>query len=869
MKKIILSIALVLVMFMGLLYNPIEAKAANTTLSSGQIAEYFKSRVGATVPQASCLAFIADGFKALGAERSSACCAYTYGSSHIVSTSMDNIPIGADVFLNWNSNYTGTWYVCPNCGKYCHHIGVYVGDGNIVHTSGGKVVMTSLDTMLKYWNVSFRGWGYHGNVNIDGSGSSTPTSIFTNTTAENITASNATIKADMDSVRYLTTAGVYFGTEASNMQKITETVNGNAKTIFYDANKWIGTLQSNTTYWYQLYVVTGGTEYKTDLKSFTTTSAWQDAYVEGVTETNAVIKGTTNENKYVTTAGIYIGTDASNMHKVVENVNVDAKWYVYDLNKWYGVLRPGTTYVYQLYTVYDGVEHRSNLNSFTTADNTAPTISDVTVTDVSASGYTVSCVVSDNGNVARVSFPTWTELNGQDDINSDWYNNTAVYAPDTNGRYAFRVNTSGHNNEAGKYITHIYAYDNVGNHVSTEVVCEIYPLQSIAVSTTSQSLTVGAQFNLTISYNPTNTTDDKSVTWNTSNANVATIDNGTVKAVGAGTATITAAVGGKSASCTVTVEEKTSQPGNNDANNSGTGENSGTTGDSGMTGGSGATDDSGVTGGTGNTDGSTGGSGATSIPVTNGWYTVNGKSYWYENGVRQGTEGRGKEIYDTDSDAWYWLDAVQDGAKATGKDVYQESSGGKWVRYDANGLMIKGWSEKEGNRYYFDPVTGAMAKGNVVMSGTVYSFDVDTGVLLSSTQVEGGILNGWVTADGKDYWYENGVRQGYDPDNEAYRGKEIYDPGTNAWYWLDNVQQGAKAVSKDVYQESYSAYPDRPDGTGKWVRYDENGHMVKGWQTTEAGTYYFEPVTGAMAKGTVSIGGASYNFDVNTGILQQ
>ena len=41
----------------------------------------------------------------------------------------------------------------------------------------------------------------------------------------------------------------------------------------------------------------------------------------------------------------------------------------------------------------------------------------------------------------------------------------------------------------------------------------------------------------------------------------------------------------------------------------------------------------------------------------NGWYEENGAKYWYENGVRQGTEGRGKEIYDPGSDAWYWLDA--------------------------------------------------------------------------------------------------------------------------------------------------------------------------------------------------------------------
>lgn len=63
----------------------------------------------------------------------------------------------------------------------------------------------------------------------------------------------------------------------------------------------------------------------------------------------------------------------------------------------------------------------------------------------------------------------------------------------------------------------------------------------------------------------------------------------------------------------------------------------------------------------------------------NGWVEENGKKYWYEKGVKQGTTGRGKEIYDPDSDAWYWLDAVQGGAMTVSKDVYQESAAGQWA----------------------------------------------------------------------------------------------------------------------------------------------------------------------------------------------
>ena len=231
-----------------------------------------------------------------------------------------------------------------------------------------------------------------------------------------------------------------------------------------------------------------------------------------------------------------------------------------------------------------------------------------------------------------------------------------------------------------------------------------------------------------------------------------------------------------------------------------------------------------------------------------GWKTVNGKDYWYENGVKQGTTGRGKEIYDPDSDAWYWLDADQGGAKAVSKDVYQESNGGKWVRYDANGHMIKGWDTNDDGTYYFDLVTGAMSKGDATINGLPCSFDTVTGI---------GLNCAWKRINGKDYWYEGGKRQGYDPNNAAYRGKEIYDPASNGWYWLDNVQQGAKAVSKDVYQESSG---------GKWVRYDANGQMIKGWNTNADGTYYFDPITGAMAKGTTTIDGMTYYFDPATGV---
>ena len=247
----------------------------------------------------------------------------------------------------------------------------------------------------------------------------------------------------------------------------------------------------------------------------------------------------------------------------------------------------------------------------------------------------------------------------------------------------------------------------------------------------------------------------------------------------------------------------------------------------------------------------------------NGWVEENGKKYWYENGVKQGTTGRGKEIYDPNSDAWYWLDAVQGGAMTVSKDVYQESAAGqwadkpdgtgKWVRYDENGHMVKGWQTTDKGTYYFDLITGAMAKGAGDIDGVPCAFDEYTGIALDGQ---------WLTIKGADFWYEKGVRQGLDG-----RGKEIYDPASDAWYWLDAVDQGKKATSKDVYQESEAGqWADRADGTGKWVRYDAQGHMIKGWSADKR--YYFDPIYGTMAKGDAVIDGRTYHFDKNTGIRQ-
>ena len=82
----------------------------------------------------------------------------------------------------------------------------------------------------------------------------------------------------------------------------------------------------------------------------------------------------------------------------------------------------------------------------------------------------------------------------------------------------------------------------------------ILPVDSITLNKTTTSIEVGSTDTLTVNYIPTDATN-KTVTWSSSDKNVATVSStGIVTAVAEGTATVTATTAnGKTATCTVTV----------------------------------------------------------------------------------------------------------------------------------------------------------------------------------------------------------------------------------------------------------------------------------------------------------------------------
>ncbi|MBT1176884.1 RICIN domain-containing protein, partial [Bifidobacterium callimiconis] len=87
--------------------------------------------------------------------------------------------------------------------------------------------------------------------------------------------------------------------------------------------------------------------------------------------------------------------------------------------------------------------------------------------------------------------------------------------------------------------------------------------------------------------------------------------------------------------------------------------------------------------------------------------------------------------------------------------------------------------------------------------------------------------NGWLTSEGKKYWYEDGVKA---------TNQEVFDPNTGSWYWVGSDGQQA------------SGWVDLSDG--RHVYYDPSScAMVYGERSIDGRQYYFDPVTGARFSG--------------------
>lgn len=264
----------------------------------------------------------------------------------------------------------------------------------------------------------------------------------------------------------------------------------------------------------------------------------------------------------------------------------------------------------------------------------------------------------------------------------------------------------------------------------------------------------------------------------------------------------------------------------------------------------------------------------------NGWDS--NKEHYYENGQQV----RSQEIYDAKEKNWYWID--EDGSVARNKDVYLRSNGGKWVRYNAAGHMVKGEDYRYGGWYYFDKNTGAMAKGMTFVSsngGKWVYYDLTSGKMQygerfvnydrSHTgwyhfdECTGAMTHGfyynssqhkWVYYDrfsgqmmyGEQYinnhWYD------FDGSTGAVRYGFVYLPESQKWVFYDR-------------RMCWMLYGEQPID-GAWYLLDlHTGAVQYGWQRFSGKTVCYNWPSGKMLYGRQNVNGATYYFNNRTGAL--
>lgn len=95
-----------------------------------------------------CQAWVADVYQAVTGSRGSAHCALCAADMWAVSNDFSQIPVGATVY-----GYAGNPY---------GHVGIYIGNGQVIHNLSGTVKVQSLES----WVNDFKGfaWGWENGI---------------------------------------------------------------------------------------------------------------------------------------------------------------------------------------------------------------------------------------------------------------------------------------------------------------------------------------------------------------------------------------------------------------------------------------------------------------------------------------------------------------------------------------------------------------------------------------------------------------------------------------------------------------------------------------------------------------------------------
>ena len=252
--------------------------------------------------------------------------------------------------------------------------------------------------------------------------------------------------------------------------------------------------------------------------------------------------------------------------------------------------------------------------------------------------------------------------------------------------------------------------------------------------------------------------------------------------------------------------------------------------------------------------------------VTDGFVTVDGKTFYLENGVVVTGENR------LIGNHWYGFD--DNGVMYKGTYFKRDISGRTWYFYaDEDGVLATGsrYTDRVGNRYFAD---NSYAAGEGVPVGSMQQgiLTIGSGAFYHSEISESAGGSGELIVNG-------GLRQyGYFEGDAQNAGKFYYaipygkvNAGMlqSGWVQADCIwrlfRSGDDATAP--YAETSNGYLNgwvEVNESGNYRRYyiDPAGRNVTGWRTINGNKYYFD-ADGAAASGFWDISGQTYYFGEN------
>ncbi len=179
-----------------------------------------------------------------------------------------------------------------------------------------------------------------------------------------------------------------------------------------------------------------------------------------------------------------VHTSGAKVQTYKDNGSNAQKWYLHEVSSGKYVLRPKCSSVcvldvkgaskkentpLQIYSNNGSACQQFTIvksGSASTTAKPAPApkfeITNAKISNITSTGYTVTCNVSAPNGVQKVLFPTWTTASGQDDIT--WHNGTI-----SGSKVTYQVKISDHKSQYGEYNTHIYLYDKKGKSVGVAI----------------------------------------------------------------------------------------------------------------------------------------------------------------------------------------------------------------------------------------------------------------------------------------------------------------------------------------------------------------------------------------------------------------